>query len=102
MEELTKRAVLRIFGEYFEVADLEDTVTSFDLGQVAETGSEKPSENYQALLANVDGLKEAVATLTADNRQEVVASAVEFVLEGLHLNRRLNCERTSTGYRYNR
>ena len=101
MEELTKRAVLRVFGEYFDVAELEDTVTAFDLGKVAETGSEKQAAGYEELLS-VDGLKAAVAHLTEDSRPEVVASAVEFILEGLHLNRRLNCERTPTGYRYQR
>jgi hypothetical protein len=40
--------------------------------------------------------------LTEDQRPEVVAAAVEFVLEGLHLNRRLNCDRTPVGYVYRR
>ena len=102
MEDLTKRAVLRIFGEYFDVADLEDIVTSFDLGNVAETGSEKPAAEYLEMLKKVDGLAGPVERLTEDKRPEVVASAAEFVLEGLHLNRRLNCERTPTGYRYQR
>ena len=102
MEDLTKRAVLRIFGEYFDVADLEDIVTSFDLGNVAETGSEKPAAEYLDMLEKVGGLAGPVERLTEDKRPEVVASAAEFVLEGLHLNRRLNCERTPTGYRYQR
>jgi magnesium chelatase subunit I len=54
------------------------------------------------LLAEVDGLADAVKQLTSDERAEVVASAVEFILEGLHLNRRLNCERSSAGYLYRR
>ena len=44
----------------------------------------------------------AVAKLTDDRRPEVLASAVEFILEGLHLNRRLNCERTPAGAIYHR
>jgi magnesium chelatase subunit I len=54
------------------------------------------------MLQNLDGLPAAVRRLTDDQRPEVLASAVEFVLEGLHLNRRLNCERTPLGYRYAR
>jgi magnesium chelatase subunit I len=100
MEDLTRRAVQRIFGSYFDVADLEDTVTSFDLGNRAETGSEMRASEYLPVLQKVDGLSAAVRKLTDDQRPEVVASAVEFVLEGLHLNRRLNCERTPLGYRY--
>ena len=101
-DDLTRRGVLRIFGNYFDVSDLETVVTSFDLGQSAETGSEKPAAEYPALVSQVDGLSEAVERLTSDQRPEVIASAVEFVLEGLHLNRRLNCERTDTGYVYRR
>jgi len=101
-DDLTRRAVLRVFGDYFDVADLEEVVTAFDLGQTAETGSEKPASEYPELLARIDGLAGAVKHLTDDQRPEVVASAVEFILEGLHLNRRLNCERSPAGYVYRR
>ena len=101
-DDLTRRAVLRVFGRYFDAADLEEVVTAFDLGQEAEIGSEKPASEYPALLERIDGLSEAVKRLTDDGRPEVLASAVEFVLEGLHLNRRLNCERTERGYVYRR
>ena len=53
-------------------------------------------------LPKIDGLSAAVKKLTSDDRPEVVASAVEFVLEGLHLSRRLNCERTESGAIYRR
>jgi magnesium chelatase subunit I len=102
MEDLTKRAVQRVFGSYFEVADLEDIVTAFDLGNMAETGSEVRASEYPAIIQKVDGLTTAVRRLTDDPRPAVMASAAEFVLEGLHLNRRLNCDRTPLGYRYSR
>ena len=102
MEDLTKRAVLRVFGQYFDINELEDIVTAFDLGNSAETGSEKAAADYPEMMNKVDGLAAAVSQLTDDTRPEVVASAVEFVLEGLHLNRRLNCERTESGYQYRR
>ena len=101
-DDLTRRAVLRVFSEYFDVADLEQVVTAFDLGAQAETGSEKPASEYPALLETIDGLSDPVKRLTDDQRPEVLASAIEFVLEGLHLNRRLNCERSDRGYIYRR
>ena len=100
--DLTRRGVLRVFGGMFEVDELERIVTAFDMGNTAETSSEKPASEYLAMLAQVDGLADAVKKVTTDERPEVVASAVEFILEGLHLNRRLNCERTSAGYLYRR
>jgi len=101
-DDLTRRGVLRVFGGVFEVDELERIVTAFDMGNTAETSSEKPASEYLAMLAQVDGLADAVKKVTTDERPEVVASAVEFILEGLHLNRRLNCERTSAGYVYRR
>ena len=101
-DDLTRRGVLRVFGEVFEVDELERIITAFDMGNTAETSSEKPASEYLAMLTQVDGLADAVKKVTTDERPEVVASAVEFILEGLHLNRRLNCERTSAGYLYRR
>ncbi|MCY4417050.1 MAG: magnesium chelatase [Chloroflexi bacterium] len=104
VEDLTKRATLAIFTRYCNVDDLEDIVMAFDLGNAVETGSDVPAASYASALSNVDGLSTIVSRLTGDDqRPEVVASAVEFVLEGLHLNRRLNCARTPAGgYRYAR
>ena len=102
MEDLTKRAVQRIFGGYFDPEELDDTVMAFDLGNTAETGSEKRSSDYPALVANLEGMAAAVARLTDNPAPEVISSAAEFILEGLHLNRKLNCQRTSLGYLYNK
>ena len=104
VDELTKRATLAIFTRYFNVDNLEDIVTSFDLGNAVETGNDVPAGEYVNSLSRIDGLPAAVDTLVSDDRRpEVIASAVEFVLEGLHLNRRLNCARTPAGgYRYAR
>ena len=104
VEDLTKRATLAIFSRYCNVDDLEDIVMAFDLGNAVETGSDMPSNAYASALSNIPGLSSIVAILTGDDqRPEVQASAVEFVLEGLHLNRRLNCARTPAGgYRYAR
>ena len=101
-DDLTRRGVLRVFGGMFEVDELERIITAFDMGNTAETSSEKPASEYMGMLTQVDGLADAVKQVTTDERPEVVASAVEFILEGLHLNRRLNCERTSAGYLYRR
>ena len=102
MEDLTKRAVQRIFGSYFDPEELDDTVMAFDLGNTAETGSEKRASDYPALVNNLEGMAAAVARLTDNPAPEVISSAAEFILEGLHLNRKLNCQRTSLGYLYNK
>jgi magnesium chelatase subunit I len=101
-DDLTRRAVLRIFGSYFEVEELDPIVTAFDLGNQAETGSELSAAGYPDLVKNIDGLAKAVKKLTDDKRPEVIASAVEFILEGLHLSRKLNCDRSGEAAVYKR
>jgi len=101
-EDLTRRAVLRTFGSYFDVDELDDVVTAFDLGNQAETGSDKPAAVYPDLLNTIDGLAKAVKKLTDDKRPEALASAVEFILEGLHLSRKLNCDRSGDAATYKR
>ena len=101
-DDLTRRAVLRVFGGYFDLEDLEPVVTAFDLGGMAVTGSDHPAAGYPAMVESIDGLGDAVKKLTDDARPEVVAAAAEFVLEGLHLSRRLNCNRSADGFRYSR
>jgi len=105
VEDLTKRATLAIFGRYFgNLDELDDIVTAFDLGHTMETGQDVPAAAYAAAVERIDGLAETVSALAGnDPRPEVAAAAVEFVLEGLHLNRQLNCARTPAGsYRYGR
>jgi magnesium chelatase subunit I len=101
-DDLTRRAVLRTFASYFEVDDLDAIVTAFDLGNRAETGSEKPGVDYADMVKNIDGMAQAVKKLTDDKRPEVIASAVEFILEGLHLSRKLNCDRSGESAVYKR
>ena len=101
-DDLTRRAVLRTFGGYFEVDDLEAIVDSFDLGNRAETGSDLLAAGYPDLVMNIGGLDKAVKKLTRDKRPEVIASAVEFILEGLHLSRKLNCDRSGEAAVYKR
>ena len=102
-DEITRRAVLRVFGSCFSLEDLEDVIMAFDLGGTAMTGSEMPAANYPEMVASIEGIGPAVAKLTdGDRRPEVVAAAVEFILEGLHLSRRLNCDRAGDVYSYSR
>jgi magnesium chelatase subunit I len=58
---------------------------------VINAGDDVAVADYVALVEQVPALREPVTTLTGgDESPAVVASAVEFVLEGLHLSKRLN------------
>ena len=100
IEDLTRKAVLNVFGRYFNMRELETVVQQFDDSLTVETGHDKPSLEYVEMSADIEGLSEAVAHLCARGRPPLVASAVEFILEGLHLNRRLNRYEAENGFRY--
>lgn len=100
IEELTKKAILNTFGRYFTIQDFEDTLKIFDEGLFVETGPGIPSSLYEDTLERVGGLGNVMEKLQAKGTPCLVASAVEFILEGLHLNRRLNRERSEGKFQY--
>jgi magnesium chelatase subunit I len=89
VERLVKTAVLETFRARCRPESLRDLVAAFDEGLAVETGEEVPSASYAAL-ADLPGVRGVVADLEVGEAPAEVASAVEFVLEGLHLSKRLN------------
>ena len=96
VEHLIKSAVLTVFRDLVDPAQHRAVVEAFDEGVVVSAGDDIASSDYVALLDQIPALRTAVASLGLDeaqqNRPAMVASAVEFVLEGLHLSKRLNKE----------
>ena len=93
VERLVNRSVLAVFGRRVQADSLDDVVSAFDAGLTVETGELVPSRSYVRWAREVPGLGEAASSLGATDSPASIASAVEFVLEGLHLQRRLNKER---------
>ncbi|MBI4339895.1 MAG: magnesium chelatase, partial [Chloroflexi bacterium] len=100
IDELTRKAVMNVFGRYFNVREFDGLVQKFEGGMVVETGSEIPSAHYLGKMQELEGMSPALTKLHASGSPEEVASAMEFILEGLHLNRRLNRDRVEGRYRY--
>jgi magnesium chelatase subunit I len=91
IENLLKAAVLQVFRARLAPDKLREVLIAFDEGLVAHTGDDVPSSDEAALIDQIPSLRDAVRSLTsADDSPASVASAVEFVLEGLHLSKRLN------------
>ena len=102
VDKLLQGAVLATFNRYFSVRDFDDLVLGFENGLAVETSDEMPSMSYVHQVSHMDGMREAATKLGASGNPAALASAVEFVLEGLHLSRRINKDRLSgtTGTRY--
>ncbi|MEI6665364.1 MAG: sigma 54-interacting transcriptional regulator [Chloroflexota bacterium] len=100
IERLIQGAVVAVFNRRCSISDLEPVTTEFKAGTSVDTGEAMPLSHYQDLLKQVEGLPAAVAQVTQDSNPAVQAAAVEFVLEGLHLNKRLNKDAVSGQARY--
>ena len=91
LEHLVKAGVLNEFRERLHLDELRTVLEAFEDGSVINAGDDVPVSEYVALVEQVPALREPVTTLTGgDESPAVVASAVEFVLEGMHLTKRLN------------
>ncbi len=91
LENIVKASVLQVFKQRVTSEKIRDVLAAFDEGAVAHAGEDVSSADYVGLFANVPALRDLVGLLvSADASQATQASAVEFVLEGLHLSKRLN------------
>ncbi|MBA2757919.1 MAG: sigma 54-interacting transcriptional regulator [Chloroflexi bacterium] len=108
VERLITKALYATFNRRVILDDLDGVVEAFEGGFTVETGDLTPSREYVAWMREVPGMGAAVHALGAfdatDGAEEpaVVASAVEFLLEGLHLARRINKDRIPGGTVYHR
>jgi magnesium chelatase subunit I len=108
VERLITKALYTTFGRLVDVDDLDDVILAFEDGLVVETGDRVSSREYVRWMHEVPGLGGAIRKLgvfdATDGAEEpaLVASAVEFILEGLHLGRRINKDRGASGVVYRR
>jgi magnesium chelatase subunit I len=100
LDKLIQGAVLAVFNRYYSVSDFDDVVTRFKSGISVEVGDMMPSSNYERIVKQVEGLGAQVAKVEAKPTAPQAASAVEFILEGLHLNKRLNKDRVGPRLQY--
>src|SRR5438093_1628988 len=93
IERLAQRAVLNVFNRTFSLGEFDSLLAAFQRGATMHVSSTLASGEYVKQALQIPGMKGAVAKLGATGNPATVAAAVEFVLEGLHLNRKLNKER---------
>ncbi len=94
LEQLVNSAVLSVFKDCVPPDLHREVVDAFADDLVVDVGDDVADADYAALLASVPALTAPVQALLADDEATespaMVASAVELVLEGLHLAKRLN------------
>jgi magnesium chelatase subunit I len=90
LARLARQAVLAVFRSWVDPAELAKAVPDIEEAGSLECGDDLPSEGYLGIVERCPGLAGPVAKLAAGGSPASVAAAVEFVLEGLHLSKRLN------------
>src|SRR5580704_9006391 len=90
VERLLRQAVLTVFKNRVSMESVRDAVGAFDDGTVVHAGDDVPSATFIEVLAKIPTLRQSVSELAGSESPAAVASATEFVLEGLHLSKRLN------------
>jgi magnesium chelatase subunit I len=99
LTRLMQKAVLNVFGRAFGAAELAEVVKGFEGGAVIQASDTMPSAEYVKQAGQMPGLRAAAAKLGA-TEPAAVAAAMEFVLEGLHLGKKLNKDVQAGRYRY--
>lgn len=89
IEELVKQAVKKVFNRHFRAEDLTNFLQNFTPGQSLEVSDTMPTAVYSQRTRDLVGVSQAVQRLELGS-PAAIASGVEFILEGLHLNKKLN------------
>lgn len=100
IERLINRAILKVFDRHLKLETLKPVIAYFANGWGMKVSDTMPSKEYLEDVRNIPGLNEGIAALRVGDRPAVIASAAEFILEGLHLHQKLNKEREGGRYTY--
>jgi len=90
---LISAAVLSVFRRRVTLADPGAVVSAFSEGMVVHAGDDLAAGEYLAVLRDMPALEPPARAIIGGSSPEspaLMASALEFLLEGLHLTKRLN------------
>jgi len=100
IERLINRAVLQVWDKYLKVEALRRVIEHFEAGWGVEVSDQMRAEEYLEGIRQIPGLREGVALLGTFESPGLMAAAIEFVLEGLHLHQKLNKDHEGGRYSY--
>ena len=100
IDRIVKQAVLTVFREHLDMGNLRGVLDAFEEGRVVHAGEDVTAADEVAVATEIPAMRDAVIALVGDDeRPGTMASAVELVLEGLHLSKRLNKDADHRGTR---
>ena len=90
IEDLIKKAVKKVFNRHFQLEDFTDFLQHFADGSSLEVSDTMPTAVYHQKVRAMTSFTKALQRLNGSDSPAAIASALEFILEGLHLNKKLN------------
>jgi magnesium chelatase subunit I len=91
LEKIIRTASSNVFRRHFTVQEFTDLVQRFDRGGfTVEVSDHGAADTYEAALRELPGMDKVMSKLDEPSTAASRAAALEFVLEGLHLSKRLN------------
>ncbi len=91
LEKIIRTASSNVFRRHFTVQEFTDLVQRFDRGGfTVEVSDHAAADTYEQALRELPGIDKALAKLEEPSTAASRAGVLEFVLEGLHLSKRLN------------
>jgi magnesium chelatase subunit I len=111
IHRIMDEAVKNVFSHHCDVREFRPIVECFEGGQSVELGDTLPAKSILDRVAKVSGLRKRAEELAASlcpeptdraARDSAIASAAEFILEGLHVHNKLNKSVKAGGASYRR
>jgi magnesium chelatase subunit I len=90
LTRIQRGAVSAAFGRHFAPSQFEQLVATFEDGTMIEVGEAQGSAAYLRAVGDSKEIDAALKRLGLPDHPAARASVIEFILEGLHLNKRLN------------
>ena len=91
IEHLLRGAILTVFKDHVSAESIRQVIDAFEADLTLSAGDDLPVSAYADILSKVPAMAAPVAGLVGDSTSPgAKASAMELLLEGLHLSKRLN------------
>jgi len=90
VRDILRRAIKVVFDERIPLEGMASVLDSFSQGWKIEVSESMLAREYLTGLDEITGLRDAAVRLAEGDSPARIASAIEFLLEGLHLSNRLN------------
>ncbi len=90
IQKLVAKSILEVFRSVVALEELRGLVALFEEGYEVSVGDENSDEDLEKILETLPEIKEVIARIEARSERPAELAALEFLLEGLHLAKRLN------------